>query len=82
MRDNVLIMQEGEKELQVLLPVYNADEFLCENLESLLHQTYSDFELVIINDCSTDMTSEILAEYEKNDATIVRHTVQIIQLNN
>ena len=39
--------------LTVLMPVYNADKFLAESINSILSQTYSDFEMLILDDAST-----------------------------
>ena len=56
--------------ISVVLPTYNGSRFLSEALESILSQTISDFELIIIDDCSTDETPKIIAEYAKKDARI------------
>ncbi|MDR0603328.1 MAG: glycosyltransferase [Bacteroidales bacterium] len=55
--------------ISVLMPVYNAEKFLREAIESILNQTYSDFEFIIINDGSTDTSEEIILSY--NDARII-----------
>ena len=49
--------------ISVALATYNGEKFIREQLNSILWQTYPDFELVIADDCSTDGTSEILKEY-------------------
>ncbi|MGD9200031.1 MAG: glycosyltransferase [Chitinispirillia bacterium] len=46
------------------MAVYNGEKYLQESIEGILNQTYTNFEFLIINDCSTDNTSEILASYE------------------
>ena len=45
------------------MPVYNSSVFINEAIESILNQTYNDFELIIIDDCSTDNTKEIVKSY-------------------
>lgn len=55
----------------VLMPVYNAEKHLSKALESILNQTFTDFEFLIIDDCSTDSTPAILDRYA--DPRIVRH---------
>lgn len=55
--------------ISVVMPVYNGERFLREAIESILKQTYSDFEFIIINDGSTDKTDEIVRSY--NDPRIV-----------
>ncbi len=68
MQDNPEMSEE--KEISVLMPVYNGDVFLRPALESILAQTFSDFEFVIIDDASTDTTAKILAEYASRDTRI------------
>lgn len=48
------------------MPVYNAGNFLCEAIESILNQTYQNFELIIVNDASTDGSAKIIREYIRN----------------
>ena len=52
----------------VLMSVYNGERYLREAIDSILNQTFKDFELLIINDGSTDRTKEILNSY--NDPRI------------
>jgi hypothetical protein len=54
-----------EAEVQVLLPSYNRRTYLREALESVLHQTYRDFRVLIIDDASIDGTLELAREYEQ-----------------
>lgn len=51
------------------MPVYNGEKYLRESIDSILSQTFSDFEFIIINDASTDSTEEIINSY--NDDRIV-----------
>ena len=53
------------------MPVYNAERYLKEAIDSILNQTYKDFEFVIINDGSTDNSLEIIKKYKKQDERIV-----------
>jgi glycosyltransferase involved in cell wall biosynthesis len=50
--------------LTVLMPVYNARQFLNEAIESILSQTFTDFEFIIIDDCSTDDSAAIILSYK------------------
>ncbi|AOT09721.1 glycosyltransferase family 2 protein [Pseudoalteromonas luteoviolacea] len=50
--------------ISCILPVYNGEKYLKESIESILSQSCNDFELIIINDCSTDSTEEICMEYQ------------------
>lgn len=57
--------------VSIIMPVYNAEKYLCEAIESVLKQTYTDFELLLINDKSTDNSKEICREYSEKDSRIV-----------
>ena len=56
--------------LTVLMPVYNAEKFLKDSIGSILKQTYSDFELLILDDGSTDNSLKIIKAYAKEDKRI------------
>ena len=55
--------------ISVLMPVYNCSKYIYNSTISILNQTFSDFELIIIDDCSTDNTVDILKKF--NDERIV-----------
>ena len=57
--------------ISVVLPVYNAEAYVREAVESILAQSFADFELIIINDGSTDGSGSILRELAARDARIV-----------
>lgn len=50
--------------ISVIMPCYNAESYLREAIESVLQQTFSDVELIVVDDGSTDASAEILREYE------------------
>ena len=56
--------------ISVIMPVYNTKQWVWEAIESILHQTFEDFEFIIIDDCSTDWSYEICEEYAKSDKRI------------
>ena len=56
--------------ISVVMSAYNAEEYLEEAITSILNQTFSDFEFIIIEDCSTDKTLEILEHFAKHDPRI------------
>ena len=49
--------------VSVLIPVYNGAPFLKEALDSILNQTFTDFELILLNDASPDNSEEIIKQY-------------------
>ncbi|NLY18950.1 MAG: glycosyltransferase [Clostridiaceae bacterium] len=64
-------MKTRESDLvSVIIPVYNAEKYLAETLDSALGQTYKDIEIVIVDDCSTDSSTEIINRYMSNNNNI------------
>lgn len=59
------------------MPVYNAQRFLAQAIESILAQTYQDFELIIVDDASTDGSPQIIEEYEAR----YPEKVQVVRLS-
>ncbi len=62
-------MQTGYK-ISIIMPVYNSEKYLDETLRSVLSQRYSDWELLIIDDGSTDRSAEIIDGYRGKDSRI------------
>lgn len=56
--------------ISVVMPVYNKELYLEKTLQSILNQTYKNFEIIIVNDGSTDNTKQICDEYAKKDSRI------------
>lgn len=56
--------------VSVCVPVYNAGDFLQETLESVLNQTYSNIEVIIVDDCSKDGSRQIIEKYQKKDRRV------------
>jgi glycosyltransferase involved in cell wall biosynthesis len=56
--------------LSVLMPVYNAQRYVAQAVESILHQTWTDFEFLIVDDGSTDRSLKILQRYAAQDSRI------------
>lgn len=57
--------------ISVLMSVYNADKYLTEAMDSILAQTYPDFEMIVVNDKSTDKSGDILKAFAQKDPRIV-----------
>ena len=56
--------------ISVIIPCYNSSRFIARAILSVLHQTYKNLELVIVDDCSTDDTKKIIKEFLKQDKRI------------
>ncbi len=57
--------------LSILVPIYNTEKYLRQCLDSLIHQTFSDLEIICINDGSTDHSLDIIKEYQAKDSRII-----------
>lgn len=62
------IMKDGL--VSIITPVYNAEEFIVQTIESVQAQTYSDWELLLIDDCSSDSSAELIKSFTDNDNRI------------
>lgn len=69
-------------QISVLMPVWNAERFLAEAVESILAQTFTDFELLAVDGGSTDRTLEILAGYSDSRIRILHAPPGIVQALN
>lgn len=58
---------ETEKFISVIIPTYNRDFFLPKAIDSVLNQTHRNFELIVVDDGSTDSTAELVAGYQQVD---------------
>ena len=56
--------------ISIIMPLYNASKYLGECINSILGQTFTDFELLCINDASTDATMQMLQDFQKKDSRI------------
>jgi glycosyltransferase involved in cell wall biosynthesis len=57
--------------ISVIMPAYNVEKYVVASIESILNQTFTDFELIIVDDCSTDGTAEIVNNYVGKDERII-----------
>lgn len=68
-------MDNGKPLISVITPSYNGEKFIEDTINSVLAQTYEKWEMIIVDDCSTDQTRNILDEYQKKDSRI--HTIYL-----
>lgn len=69
------VQQPQRPLISIVLPTFNGSRFLRESIDSILAQTYREWELIVVDDASTDNTPQIIAEYRDRDKRIrsVRH---------
>ena len=71
--------------ISVIVPAYNAEDYLSETLDSLVNQTFKDFEVVIVNDGSTDKTQKIIDKYclkYSNFRSVTQHNSGVSEARN
>ena len=56
--------------ISIIIPIYNAEKFLAKCLDSILAQTYKNYEVICVDDCSTDNSLSILEQYAKQYSCI------------
>lgn len=59
--------------VSVITPVYNAERFIQQTLESMIAQTYERIEFILVDDCSSDSSAQIIKSYEKKHTNIIYH---------
>lgn len=69
-------MKYDMPKVSVIIPVYNVEQYLVRCLDSVIHQTYENFEIICVNDCSPDNSKVILERYAS------RYSNKIVILNN
>lgn len=68
--------------VSILMPAYNVENYIAEAIDSMLAQTYDDFELFVLDDCSTDNTAKIVASYTDKRIRHIRHKQNLGLANN
>lgn len=63
-------MKKNKLLVSVVMPIYNAERYLTQAIDSILSQTLENFELILINDASTDKTLQIINKFKKKDKRI------------
>ena len=68
-------MEKRQPWISVVMPVYNAQDYLADSIESVLNQSFRDLELIVVDDCSSDNSREVCKRYVEQD-----ERVRLIQL--
>lgn len=63
--------------VSIIMPSYNSEKHISESINSVLHQTYTNWELLITDDCSVDSTLQIVEEFQNKDSRIKLYTLKI-----
>lgn len=63
-------IKEQPEMCSIIMPAYNSEKYIAEATESVLKQTYTNWELLIVNDCSTDNTEQIIKSYQPKETRI------------
>ena len=56
--------------VSIITPAYNSAKFIAETIQSVQNQTYTNWEMIIVDDCSTDNTEQIIYEIQQTDSRI------------
>ena len=56
--------------VSIITPVFNSEKFIAETIMSIQNQTYRNWEMIIVDDCSSDDSYEIALEYAKRDSRV------------
>lgn len=73
MMGRLLGMKYQNETVSVIIPVYNAERYISDTIESVLNQTYKDIEIVLVDDCSNDNSKTIIEAYAKKNDGIIYH---------
>lgn len=57
--------------VSIITPTYNCGKYISETIESVINQSYKNWEMIIIDDCSTDNTKDVVEKYKKNYSNII-----------
>ena len=62
----------------IIIPVYNKEMYIKKCLDSIINQNYDNYEIIIVNDGSTDNSQEIVEGYAKNNSNIKLYTQKMV----
>lgn len=64
------VLSKKEDLVSILMPIYNSEKWLSESIESVINQSYKNWELILVDDCSTDSSKDIAMKYAKLNSKI------------
>ncbi len=65
-----------EELVSIIMPAYNCGDFIGTTLDSVINQSYKNWEVIVVDDCSTDNTADVVQEYIKKDNRIKYHKLE------
>ena len=66
--------------VSIVMPAYNCEDFIGIALDSVINQTYQNWEVIVVDDCSTDNTAKLVQKYVKKDNRIKYHKLDKTQV--
>lgn len=69
--------KELNRKVSIITPVYNSEKFLKDTILSVMNQTYKEWELILVDDCSTDKSKKIIEEYLQQDKRIKYYLLDV-----
>ncbi len=67
----------GQPLVSIITPAYNCEKYISETIESVIAQTYQNWEMIIVDDCSKDNTLEVIKTYAEKDDRIKWHRLEV-----
>ena len=64
---------ENKPTVSIIIPTYNREQLIARSIKSVLNQTYQDFEIIIVDDASTDNTEEVISNFNDKRIRYIRH---------
>lgn len=67
-----MLLKDSDELISIIMPAYNSDKYIAQAIDSVIQQTYQSWELIIIDDCSSDNTNSIIEQMIEKDSRIRR----------
>lgn len=64
------LLEESDAKVSIITPVHNSEKYIEETIKSVQNQTYSNWEMIIVDDCSTDKTKDLIKAMQESDSRI------------